>query len=104
MCLSQTHARARFHVYPTVFLLLLTTYVLCIDFPLVTFPPQVLRDHFHRYSASSSSNGTRAIVFTQARASVEEIIGHIKTLQPMCKVGGTAHCARATLCSPVPPC
>ncbi len=33
--------------------------------------------------------GTRAIVFTNVRSSVDEILNHLKQLAPMCRVGPT---------------
>ncbi len=50
---------------------------------------QVLQDHFVRFqtAGTQSGAGTRAIVFTHARSSVDEILSHLKALEPMCKVG-----------------
>jgi hypothetical protein len=47
----------------------------------------VLRDHFHRFQNGGSQTGTRAIVFTNVRSSVDEILNHLKALEPMCRVG-----------------
>ncbi len=44
---------------------------------------QVLTDHFTRFKVAG---GSRCIVFTHARASVDEILNHLKMLEPMCKV------------------
>ena len=52
---------------------------------------EVLRDHFMRFQASS----TRCIVFTHARATVDEILGHLKALEPMCLV---SHVGRVCVC------
>ena len=42
---------------------------------------EVLHDHFSRYASVGS---TRAIVFTHARNSVDELLLHLKSMEPLC--------------------
>ena len=57
-----------------------------VQHPKVTALIDLLRDHFNR--ANNCGKPTKAIVFTEFRSSVDNILGELETLAPLVKVQG----------------